>query len=73
MKYFRIIFDKSLVFTYPVDNILRKAKRGLTALKTMVAKGFEQRLLVILFNYLVHSVLDLGMGILTVSNFQCRE
>lgn len=46
---------------------IAKTKRRLAAVKTMAAKGLEQRLLVKLYNQLVNdSVLGYRLGILTL-------
>src|SRR5579871_4984832 len=72
LKYLGITFDQSLSYMFHVEQV-QKCKRGLAAIKTMAAAKLDQRLLVLLFNQLVLSVVDYGLGLLTLSDKQWKE
>lgn len=62
-----VSFDRSLSFKCHVDRSIIKRKQGLEALKTMVTTKMKQKLLFMLFNQLVFSVIDYTLEISTLS------
>ena len=73
LRYLGIIFDRSLCGSEHINRILGKARRALVALKTMAGARMSQRILVILFQTLVLSVIEYGFGILTLSTAQLNR
>ena len=50
-----------------VETTALKCKKGLSVLKAMAAKGIEQRLIFLLYQSVVHSVIDHGLHFATRS------
>ena len=73
LKYLGITFDRSLSFNVHVSNTVNRARKGLTAVKTMAAAQMPQKTLLILFKALVLSVIDYGFGLLTLSAAQLQR
>lgn len=53
--------------------LIQERKLELTVLKATTAKGLKQRLLVLLYNHLVGSVLNYGPKIPTLSRSKCER
>lgn len=70
LKYLGVTFDRSLSYMYHVEHMVQKCKRGLAFLKTMAATHLEQRLLFLIYYQVVLSVIEYGLGILTLSRSQ---
>ena len=70
MKYLGITFDRTLCGNDHISRIIVKARKGLVALKTMAAARMSQKILVILYQTLVLSVINYGFGLLTLSAAQ---
>jgi ribonuclease HI len=70
LKYLGITFDRSLSFKHHVDNIIQKANGGLSALKVMAGLGMPQHTLATMMLALVHSRMDYGLGLLSLSSTQ---
>merc|ERR1711963_739972 len=73
LKYLGITFDRSLCFNQHISHVVNRARKGLTAVKTMATAQMPQRVLLILFKALVLSVVDYGLGLLTLSTSQLRR
>ena len=73
LKYLGITFDRSLSFKDHVQTVVIRSQKGLNALKTMAAKDIEQRMLFTLYQHLVLSVIDYGLGLLTISKSQMTK
>jgi ribonuclease HI len=73
MKYLGVCFDRCLGFKDHVDHVILRARKGLAAMRVMTASGFEQRLLVLLCQGLVFSVIDYALAILTISKTQTER
>ena len=70
MRYLGIIMDRSLSFKAHVSHVGKKVGKALAALKIMAAYGLAQRLLFLFFQATVLSVIDYGLGQLTLSKAQ---
>ena len=73
LKYLGVTFDRSLSFNIHITNVIKKARKGLTAVKTMAAAQMPQHTLLILYKALVLSVIDYGFGLLTLSAAQLQR
>ncbi|NQZ78185.1 MAG: endonuclease/exonuclease/phosphatase family protein, partial [Ekhidna sp.] len=67
LRYLGIGFDRMLTFRKHVENIVLKCKKSLSAMKAMAAKGIEQRLIFRLYQAVVVSVIEYGLGLTTLS------
>ncbi|MCG8431104.1 MAG: hypothetical protein MJA29_08015, partial [Candidatus Omnitrophica bacterium] len=56
-----------------MDSIAQKAKKGVTAIKVMANADTQQKVLVLLVQMLVLSVMDYGLGLLTLSQTQIQR
>ena len=72
-KYLGISFDRTLSFKEHVEYIVQRCSKGLTAMKVMAGAQMEQRLLLMLYRALVLSVLDYGLGIITIRNTHLQK
>ena len=70
LKYLGIIFDRSLSFNKHVTNMIQKAKRGINVIKVMATFDMQQWVLFLLLQVMVLSVIDYGLGLLTLSQTQ---
>ena len=73
LKYLGITFDRSLSFNLHVTHTVNRARKGLVAVKTMAAAKMPQHILLVLFKSLVLSVIDYGLGLLTLSATQLQR
>ena len=51
LRYLRIHFDRMLMYKTQIESTKLRCKKGLSALKTMAAKGIQQRHLFLLYHY----------------------
>ena len=70
LKYLGVTFDRSLSGKDHITRIVKRARKGLTALKTMACNRMPQRILAMLYQTLVLSVIDYGLGLLTFLKHQ---
>uniref|UniRef100_A0A0B7B8J7 Reverse transcriptase domain-containing protein n=1 Tax=Arion vulgaris TaxID=1028688 RepID=A0A0B7B8J7_9EUPU len=70
MKYLGVQFDRSLHYRTHVDTMITKVRKGLAAMRVMAATCYRQRLLVILYQGLILSVMEYVLAILTLSKTQ---
>ena len=71
LRYLGLIFDRSLSGKDHITRVVAKARRkGLTAVKMLAYAKMPQRVLVILFQTLVISVVEYGLGLLPLSDTQ---
>ena len=73
MKYLGITFDRSLCGSEHISRVVVKARKGLVALKTMPGARMSQKILVILYQTLIVSVIDYGFGLLTLTCAQLKR
>ena len=73
LKYLGITFDQSLSFNLHISHVVNRARKGLTAVKTMAMAQMPQKVLFILFKALVLSVVEYGLGLLTLSTAQLNR
>ena len=73
LKYLGITFDRSLSGKDHITRIVSSARKGLSAVKMMAFAGMPQRILFTLFQALVLSVIDYGLGLLTLSSSQLHR
>ena len=73
LKYLGITFDRSLSGKDHITRVVSRARKGLNAIKTMARAKMCQRILVILFQTLVLSVVEYGFGLLTLSDSQLQR
>ena len=73
LRYLGITFDRSLCGNEHITRIVAKARKGLAALKTMAIARMSQKTLVILYQTLVLSVVEYGLGLLTLSTAQINR
>ena len=72
-KYLGITFDRTLSYKDHAYHIVNRCSKGLTAMKVMAGEKMEQQLLVLLYKAVVISVLDYGLGLITVSTTQLQK
>ena len=73
LRYLGITLDRSLSGGEHITRVVAKARKGLVALKTMAGARMSQRILVILFQALILSVVEYGLGLLTLSATQLKR
>ena len=73
LKYLGITFDRTLSYRKHVDNVIQKAQKGIRAVKTMASAGIQQYVLLLLMQLVVMSVVDYGLGLLTLSKTQTER
>ena len=73
MKYHGITFDRSLCGSEHISRVVVKARKRLAALKTMAGARMSQKILVILYQTLILSMIDYGSGLLTLSCAQLKR
>ena len=73
LRYLGITFDRSLCGKEHISRVIVKARKGLVAIKTMAVARMSQKILVILFQSLVLSVIEYGFGLLTLSTAQLNR
>ena len=64
LRYLGIHFDRMLTYRKHVETTALKCKKGLNA---MAAKGLEQRHLFLLYQSMVLSAIDYGLGLTTIA------
>ena len=67
LKYLGITFDRSMCGNNHVTKTIMKARKGLVAIKTMAIARMSQKILAMLFQILVLSINECGIGLLTLS------
>ena len=67
LRYLGIHFDRMLTHKTQVESTKLRSKKGLSALKAMASKGIEQRHLFLLYQSVILSVIDYGLGLTTLS------
>ena len=67
LRYLGIHFDRMLTYKTQVESTKLRCKKGLSALKAMASKGMEQRHLFLLYQSVILSVTDYGLGLTTLS------
>ena len=67
LRYLGIHFDRMLTYKTPVESTKLRCKKGLSTLKAMASKGIEQRHLFLLYQSVILSVIDYGLGLTTLS------
>jgi len=73
LRYLGIVFDRTLSGKDHITRVISKSRKGLNAVKTMARANMPQRILAILFQTLVLSVIDYGFGLLTLSKTQLNR
>ena len=67
LRHLRVHFDRMLTYRQHVETTALKCKKGLSVLQAMAAKGIEQRQLLLLYQNVVLSVIDYGLGLTAMS------
>ena len=67
LKYFGVHFDSMLSYRQHVERTALTCKKGVSVLKAMAAQDIEQRHLLLLYQSVVLSVIDYGLGLTTMS------
>ena len=67
LRYLGIYFDRMLTYKTQVESTELRCKKGLSALKTMAAKGIDQRHLFLLYPSVILNVIDYGLGLTILS------
>lgn len=70
LKYLGITLDRTLSFRKHIDNVAVRAQKGINVVKTLASAGIQQRVLFLLMQLVVLSVIDYGLGILSLSKTQ---
>ena len=73
LKYLGITFDRTLSGKEHITNITDRARKGLVALRVMATASMPQRALLIFFQAVVLSVIEYGLGLLTLSKTQLQR
>ena len=63
LRYLGIHFDRMLTYRKHVETTAIKCKKGLSVLKAMAAKGIKQRHLFQLYQSVLLSAIDYGLGL----------
>ena len=66
LRYLGIHSDTMLTYRKHVETTALKCKKGLSVLKAIAAKGIEERHLFLLYQSVVLSVIDYGLGLTTM-------
>ena len=67
LKYLDITFDRNMCGNNQVTQTIIKARKGFVAMKTMAIARVSQKILAMLFRILVLSIIECGIGLLTLS------
>ena len=67
LRYLGVHFDRMLTYKTQVESTKLRCKKGMSALKAMASKGIEQRHLFLLYQSVILSVIDYGLGLTTLS------
>ena len=67
LRYLGIHFDRMFTYKTQVESTKLRCKKGLSALKAMVSKGIEQCHQFLLYQSVILSVIDYGLGLTTLS------
>ena len=67
LRYLGTHFDRMLAYRKHVETTALKCKKGRSVLKTMAVNGVEQRHLFLLYQSVVLSVSDYGLGLATMA------
>ena len=67
LRYLGIYFDRMLTYKAQVESMKSRCKKELSALKAMTSIGIGQRHLFLLYQSVIHSVIDYGPGLTTLS------
>ena len=67
LRHLGIHFDRMLTYKTQVESTKVRCKKGLSELKAMASKGIEHRLLFLLYQSVILSVMDYGLGLTTLS------
>ena len=73
LRYLGVVFDRTLSGKDHITRVVSKARKGLTAVKTMAYANISQKTLVILFQALVLSVIEYGLAFVNLSDTQLRR
>ena len=72
-KYLGISFDRCLSFKEHVNHIVKKARKGLSALKCIAGAKMPQRIIALAYRSLVLPIIEYGLGLLTLSPTQVKR
>ena len=73
LRYLGMHFDRMLTFRQHVEATTLKCRKGLSVLKAMASKGIEQRHLFQLYQSVVLSIMDYGLGLTTISSTNLQK
>ena len=73
LRYLGMYFDRMLTFRQHVEATTLKCRKGLSVLKAMASKGIEQRHLFQLYQSVVLSIMDYGLGLTTISTTNLQK
>ena len=73
LRYLGIHFDRMLTFRQHVEATSLKCKKGISVLRAMSTKGIEQRHLFQLYQSIILSVIDYGLGLTTISSTNLQK
>ncbi len=73
LRYLGVVFDRCLNFTEHVDHTLKRATKGINALRAAAGRRAEERHLVTLYKALVLSVMDYALPMLQLSQNQLNR
>ena len=66
-RYLGIHIDRMPTYRKHVETTALKCKKGLSVLKAVATKGIEQRHLFLLYQSMVLSAIDYGLGLTTIA------
>ena len=73
LRYPSIHFNTMLTYKTQVESTKLRCKKGLSVLKAMTSKGIEQRHLFLLYQSVILSVNDYGLGLTTLSQSNLQK
>ena len=73
LPYLGLLFDRTLTFSDHTTKTITKARKGLLAMKAVASKGISQRILLILYQTLVLSVIEYGFGLMTLADTHLKR
>ena len=73
LPYLGLLFDRTLSWADHTTKTITKARKGLLAMKAVASRGVSQRILLLLYQTLVLSVIEYGFGLMTLADTHLKR
>merc|ERR1711923_90331 len=73
LPYLGLLFDRTLSWSDHTTKTITKARKGLLAMKAVASRGVSQRILLLLYQTLVLSVIEYGFGLMTLADTHLKR